>query len=278
MADLDPESILQRKDREQLSCWIGKSCQFQLLYRVSRDGLSARTFHNLCDNKGPTVTVLHNSTGNVFGGYLSESWNSNNSSITDRNAFLFQLQNQNSSCAYKFNIKTPTCAAYGVQSWGPTFGGQIYNQRNSYALQMAGNPLLQARNCDLHLFSDTDNVSLAAHRREIKYQRRKQRYSNEVLFEESQKKNQQMFNLNGHENPGNSYHFHGQHSTQGDYSVEAIDYDSLSNGNFQVKDLEVYWIKEHENPSSKALASGQPWREVPLWNSQVNAMNHNLEE
>ncbi|XP_052678117.1 interferon-induced protein 44-like [Crassostrea angulata] len=62
------------RDKLQLSSWFGKECHFKLLYKISRDGGSPQTFHNLCDNKGPTVTIFYNTDNNVYGGYLSDSW------------------------------------------------------------------------------------------------------------------------------------------------------------------------------------------------------------
>jgi len=47
---------------------------FVLLYRASRDGWAASKFHAMCDNKGPTVTVVK-SGNNIFGGYTDQSWN-----------------------------------------------------------------------------------------------------------------------------------------------------------------------------------------------------------
>ena len=50
--------------------------QLQLLFRMTRDGFMEMDFHKLCDNKGPTVTILKTSTGKRFGGYTSVSWES----------------------------------------------------------------------------------------------------------------------------------------------------------------------------------------------------------
>ena len=55
--------------KEQLS---GES-NFVLIYRASRDGWHSSKFHTLCDDKGPTVTVVKNGN-NIFGGYIEMSW------------------------------------------------------------------------------------------------------------------------------------------------------------------------------------------------------------
>ena len=46
---------------------------FVLAYRASRNGWNSSNFHSLCDNKGPTVTVVK--SGNyIFGGFTEQSW------------------------------------------------------------------------------------------------------------------------------------------------------------------------------------------------------------
>ncbi|XP_062610577.1 interferon-induced protein 44-like [Saccostrea cucullata] len=117
--------LLKRTYREQLATWIGKTCHFRLLYKISRDGCSATTFHQQCDNQGPTVTVLYNTNNTIFGGYLSQNWNSSGGNISDANAFLFRLQYNGSSNP----VKLPVNASYynyagsGISNYGPSFGG-----------------------------------------------------------------------------------------------------------------------------------------------------------
>ena len=48
----------------------------KLIYRGSRDGWAAKDFHRLCDNQGPTVTLVESSAGRVCGGFTSVSWTS----------------------------------------------------------------------------------------------------------------------------------------------------------------------------------------------------------
>ena len=51
----------------------------------------ASKFHQLCDGKGKTVTLITTSTGNVCGGFTSVSWASDNCGESDKEAFLFSL-------------------------------------------------------------------------------------------------------------------------------------------------------------------------------------------
>ena len=53
--------------------WLGDQFQWRLCYRASKDGWHASDFHRLCDNKGPTVTLLK--VGEyIFGGYTDLPW------------------------------------------------------------------------------------------------------------------------------------------------------------------------------------------------------------
>lgn len=83
--------FLVHKHKNKISEWIGGNSRFELLYKLSRDGGSTKMFHELCDNKGPTVTIFYNTDNNVYGGYLSDSWGRSGGWCTDQRAFLFTL-------------------------------------------------------------------------------------------------------------------------------------------------------------------------------------------
>ena len=48
--------------------------EWKLLYRASEHGYSAESFHEYCDDKGPTLIVIKSSGGWIFGGYTTQSW------------------------------------------------------------------------------------------------------------------------------------------------------------------------------------------------------------
>ncbi|XP_052212388.1 interferon-induced protein 44-like [Dreissena polymorpha] len=115
---------LSDKYMSQLDSWIGTGPKiFTLLYQITRDGCNATTFHQKCDNQGPTVTVLYNQQRSVYGGYGSLSWNSSNSYMKDANAFIFQLRYSGNEKTTKFPIKIPEYGLCGNSTYGPTFGG-----------------------------------------------------------------------------------------------------------------------------------------------------------
>ena len=136
--------LLEKKYRDQLVSWIGKSCHFRLLYKISKYGCSAQTFHQKCDGQGPTVTVLYNTNNTIYGGYLSQSWTSSECNINDPSAFLFRLQYNGSSNPLKFPVSNAASAGYCSGSYGPlfgssgtdinTFGGTINKSGNYFPL------------------------------------------------------------------------------------------------------------------------------------------------
>ena len=76
-----------------LKNWINpnKNIKAELLYRLSKDGEKISTFHKLCDNKGPTLT-LFNTEDNIKGGiYTPLSWDSNSGWKNDMETFIFNL-------------------------------------------------------------------------------------------------------------------------------------------------------------------------------------------
>ena len=57
--------------------WTGGK-KMELLYRGTRDGMSSDSFHNKCNNKGPTICVFKHEQGYIFGGYAATDWQGGN--------------------------------------------------------------------------------------------------------------------------------------------------------------------------------------------------------
>ena len=53
---------------------IGMDKEYQLLYKATRDGFGAHNFHDLCDGKGATISIIKSDTNKVFGGYTPIKW------------------------------------------------------------------------------------------------------------------------------------------------------------------------------------------------------------
>ncbi|ETO00348.1 TLDc domain-containing protein [Reticulomyxa filosa] len=104
----------------------GKESKVTLLYRGSRDGFGVSDFHEKCDNKGATVTiVLSDQFNHVFGGFTNLQWTSRNTYANDAGAFVYLLRSGKGDNPQKFTIKSgqEQHAIYDYSSYGPTFGG-----------------------------------------------------------------------------------------------------------------------------------------------------------
>ena len=129
-------SILNNCEREKefvnkLLEWTG-SKSMELLYRGTKDGMTAQNFHNKCDNKGKTICLCLNDKNNIFGGYSSIPWANNGGDKTSNDCFLFTLTNIYNTEPTKFKyIKERS--VYHDANYGPIFGGgsDLYFGNNS---------------------------------------------------------------------------------------------------------------------------------------------------
>ncbi|KAK3106183.1 hypothetical protein FSP39_014435 [Pinctada imbricata] len=114
----------QKNDRQQVEKWIGGRKGFNLLYKASTDGCNSGTFHNKCNNKGPTVSLFYNSHGTVYGGYNPRSW-TNAGNVNEPNAFIFRLRHNGQPKPVQLKPKTWTGYEYSIHDgsgYGPSFG------------------------------------------------------------------------------------------------------------------------------------------------------------
>ena len=119
--NLDSKVIGENENyNKSLKNWINPNLKIkaELLYRLSRDGKEYQTFHKLCDNKGPTLTIFQLTDGNILGGYTTKDWDSSNSWKKDQNAFNFSLT-ENVKCIPDSN--QGYIAIYSNNSYGPHF-------------------------------------------------------------------------------------------------------------------------------------------------------------
>jgi hypothetical protein len=110
---------------------------FDLLYRGSRDGMTAAAFHDKCDGKGPTlVLVAGQSEGQpvcVFGGYAGKSWERGSDNVFEpetkidaRDNFLFTVLNPFGDGIVKMAVNEESVRAGWAMKChacdGPVFG------------------------------------------------------------------------------------------------------------------------------------------------------------
>ena len=139
--------ILNKSERakeflEKMYEWTGYK-KMELLYRGTRDGSESKTFHNKCDNQGPTICLCENEKGNIFGGYASISWDSSGENKSANGSFLFTLSNIYDIPPTKYpNTQNYDWAVYHGINFGPIFGGNndlriadnFLNNKKSYCI------------------------------------------------------------------------------------------------------------------------------------------------
>ena len=106
-----------------LKNWINpnKNIKANLLYRLSRDGSGIATYHNLCDNKGATLTLMHiKYIGYKIGFFVNSSFDSVSQWKQDNDSFLFNL-NQNQIYNKNRHYRSP--AFYCKKNCGPSANG-----------------------------------------------------------------------------------------------------------------------------------------------------------
>ena len=113
--------------------WTGYK-QMELLYRGTRDGSRANEFHNKCDGQGPNICLIKNDKGNIFGGYSSISWTSDNigNFHPSNGCFLFTLTNIHGKAPTKFPTTKNQQSTYHYMEYGPLFGNNDIYIFNNY--------------------------------------------------------------------------------------------------------------------------------------------------
>ncbi|CAJ0840132.1 8423_t:CDS:2 [Entrophospora sp. SA101] len=102
--------------------------EFKLLVRGSRDGLGPKIFHEKCDLKGPTVTILrvHNS-GEILGGYNPLNWETDDNGKFNqtKKSFIFSLgHNELNNTIFSKVVETQS-AILQYNKYGPCFGSDL---------------------------------------------------------------------------------------------------------------------------------------------------------
>ena len=70
---LPDTQIVDKQYDQYFREWCG-DYKWKLRYRASEHNYSAKSFHECCDDKGPTLIIIKSSGGWIFGGYTTQSW------------------------------------------------------------------------------------------------------------------------------------------------------------------------------------------------------------
>lgn len=112
-----PIIMFTEKD-ELLKKWFKSEFELVLAYDSIVDGDDSTTFHNKCDGKMQTLTLIETMQGRRFGGYTKLYWDhSENFKSDDEGAFIFSIDKKT-----KINCSDQTKVIYCSNNQGPTFG------------------------------------------------------------------------------------------------------------------------------------------------------------
>ncbi|XP_061489444.1 interferon-induced protein 44-like [Rhineura floridana] len=119
------QSRLTKEEKKVLLDVLG--CKYlSLLYKGSIHDYNPLTFHNICNNQGPTVVVGYNASGYIFGGFTSQSYRSSETLLYDEKAFLFRLKGKEKELSpLKIPVKVANEAVFDSSEYGPTFGNAV---------------------------------------------------------------------------------------------------------------------------------------------------------
>ena len=113
--------ILTLQENSYLTSMTNSNPHALLLYKATRDGFTASSFHSKCDGRANTVTIIK-TINYAFGAYTSAAWSSSSGWVSDSAAFIFSLRRNGVSYSDKFGIINPNYAIYSLSSYGPIFG------------------------------------------------------------------------------------------------------------------------------------------------------------
>ena len=130
--------------------WLGSDYKWKLIYRASEHGYTAKSFHECCDDKGPTLVVIKSIGGWIFGGYTTQSWSGDSIGKRDDKAFIFTLKNPYGVEPTRYIQREDSRCAIGcVPNEGPLFGHviNIHNNCNEEKSCAIDNHLLREYEC-----------------------------------------------------------------------------------------------------------------------------------
>ena len=146
MQRMPPDSgiITKMSDANTLYDWLGEDGsdgEWERLYRRTTETLSNKSFHEYCDNQGPTIMIIETVEGGILGGYTNTSWRSLNAVVEydveytptvgakANKAFLFVLDGFDLDSPIKMKLIDPE-DKYAIHvarrlDDGPEFGGGL---------------------------------------------------------------------------------------------------------------------------------------------------------
>ncbi|GBC21853.2 hypothetical protein GLOIN_2v558411 [Rhizophagus irregularis DAOM 181602=DAOM 197198] len=136
-------TLIETKHIPLFASWLDKKnysrhnkipYELNLLYRSSRDGFNAASFHKNCDNKGATIWIAKiKGSSQLIGGYNPLDWNGNGAKNT-ADSFLFNFTDGKNTSTAKFGyVIHPNNAIYCYHNQGPSMGNLFCRSSNNWS-------------------------------------------------------------------------------------------------------------------------------------------------
>ena len=116
--------------------------EMELLYQCTNDDVSPELFHESCNGKGATITIVRSTNGYIFGGYNPVSWSSSDERgigvySTAPDAFLFSLTNPAGTkptkyCVEEGGVEAVCSSRYRLPCFGVGHDLCVWNDCGSY--------------------------------------------------------------------------------------------------------------------------------------------------
>lgn len=120
-------TLLNFEQKILINQLFSKNKRWSLIYKATRDGFGCEDFHNHCNNRGITLTLIQlrnrlymKKRDSIIGGYTTIPWSSQSGFYYDPQAFLFIL-NQEKLTRFNLRSNDDVAVSHCVTS-GPIFG------------------------------------------------------------------------------------------------------------------------------------------------------------
>jgi len=129
-------NILDMKQQKQLmKIWDPKkSSRWTRVYSGKTDGMNGSSWHAKVDQYTGSLSVMKDTSGNIFGGYTSNSWAGSYGYRTDAQGFLFGLKNSRNKPLKLVSTSdsyTLSCNSSNGPTWGSGHCLHITSQFNT---------------------------------------------------------------------------------------------------------------------------------------------------
>ncbi|PKC01390.1 hypothetical protein RhiirA5_364963, partial [Rhizophagus irregularis] len=125
--------IITSQHAELISKWIDKLdimdkstslYEFKLILRGSRDGFESKIFHEICDDRSCTITIIKVKGNNqILGGYNPIEWKSDRNYCATKDSFVFSFKNGNDISEHILSrVTNENYAIFNDHTYGPSFG------------------------------------------------------------------------------------------------------------------------------------------------------------